>query len=87
MRDSRKPGRAGEGLAAAAVMAVCCGSHLLALGVLGALAAGTAFGVLAGVLVAAAIAGLLLVLRRRRPATCPTASAKTRSRSPVRNER
>ena len=64
-----KDGGGGFALGAGAlVMLVCCGSHLLALGAIGGLAAGCVFGVLAGVLVAAVLLTGLLLVRRRRAA-------------------
>ena len=59
----------------ALVLAVCCGSHLLAFGAIGALVAGGVFGVLAGVIVAGLVAGAVLVVvhRRRQAPSCAVA--------------
>jgi hypothetical protein len=60
------------------VMLACCGSHLLAFGVIGGLAAGSVFGVVAGVLAASGLVTVLLSVRRHRaaaarevPSSCP----------------
>ncbi len=63
------------GFGAAAVMLVCCASHVLALGTLGAVVAGSAFGLLASLVVAAAVLSAFFVLRRRRAACRPTSGA------------
>ena len=76
----------------ALVILACCGSHLLALGVIGGVAAGSVFGVLVGVVAglvvaAALVAGLLVVRRRRQAAACNVAPSSPYSRKAVSHER
>ena len=76
-RESNGPG-GGAALGAGALMLlVCCGSHLLALGAIGALATGSVLGVAAGALGAVAVAVVAVALaarRRRRAGSCPVRS-------------
>jgi len=61
------------GLAAAgatALVAICCGGHLLVLGALGGLAVGGALGIGAGVLAVVLVVGGVVAVRRRRAAAC-----------------
>ncbi len=74
--------------AGALVIAACCGSHLLALGVIGGVAAGSVFGVLFGLVVAVAlVAALLVARRRRRAADCHVPFSSPASRKAVSHER
>ena len=71
--------------AGAVVMLVCCGGHLLALGLIGGLAAGSVLGVAAGVLLAAALLAVPLIVRwRRNAAACdvPSSPPATRKAGP-----
>ena len=67
----------------AAAMLLCCGSHLLIVGVLGGLAVGTVLGVAAGVLSLLVLVAAAVVLHRRRRAACmvPPARASVPSAS------
>ena len=62
------------GVGGVAVLA-CCGAHLLVIGALGGIAAGTFFGVAVGALAFVALAAALLVRHRRRAACAPRAAA------------
>lgn len=89
----KKPSSDGAAFGVGAlVIAACCGSHLLALGVIGGVAAGSVFGVLFGVLAgsivaAALIAGLLIIRRRRQATDCPVPSSSSATRKAVSHER
>ena len=75
MARQGKDGGSGGGFALGAgalAVVACCGSHLLAVGALGGVAAGSVFGVLAGVLVAGALLAGLLVRRSRHAAASKT---------------
>ena len=58
------------GVGGIAVLA-CCATHLLAIGALGGIAAGTFFGVAVGALAFVALVAALLVRHRRRAACAP----------------
>ncbi len=60
----------------AAAMLLCCGSHLLIVGVLGGLAVGTVLGVAAGVVALLALIAATVVLHRRRRAACAVPPAR-----------
>jgi len=78
-----KPGP-GAGLfsgGAVAMVAICCGGHALALGLLGGLALGSVLGIGAGALAAALlVAGILVLRRRRKEAACAVSPAARASR-------
>lgn len=93
MSGERKDRNGNLALGAGALpIAACCGSHLLALGVIGGVAAGSVFGVffgvLAGLVVAVApVAALLVARRRRRAADCHVAFSSPANRKAVSHER
>ncbi len=69
-------GRRGPGprFSATAVLLACCASHVLALGTVGALVAGSGFGLVASLVVAAVVLAGFFVVRHRRPACRSRAS-------------
>ena len=60
----------------AAAMLLCCGSHLLVVGVLGGLAVGTVLGVAAGVVALLVLVAAAVVVHRRRRAACVVPPAR-----------
>ena len=61
----------------AIAMLVCCGTHLLAIGALGGIAAGTFFGVAVGAVAFLALVAVLVVRQRRRAACAPRSASSS----------
>ena len=59
----------------AIAMLACCGTHLLAIGVLGGIAAGTFFGVAVGAVAFFALVAAIVLRQRRRAACTPRSAA------------
>lgn len=83
--SAREP-RAGLGAGlfsggAVAMVVICCGGHVLVLGLLGGVALGSVLGIGAGALAAVlVVAGLLVLRRRRREAACAVSPVARASR-------
>lgn len=76
--------RLGAGLfsgGAVAMVVICCGGHVLVLGLLGGVALGSVLGIGAGALAAVLlVAGILVLRRRRKEAACAVSPVARASR-------